>query len=394
MSFRKILFWLHLASGCVAGAIVLVMSFTGVLLTYQRQLTAWSAGGQFRSDPPQNAQPLKAGELVEAIRGQRGDVGEASTLTLRSDPREPAEVRIGREGFLYFNVYTGKMLDGNSAATRAFFQKVVGWHRWLGVEGAGRSAARAITGACNLAFLVLLMTGAYLWLPRQWTWRSLRPITWFRSSQSGKARDFNWHNVFGIWALVPLFLIVLTALPMSYQWANNLLYRMTGSEPPPPGAGRPEAGRAGRRRPVSPQTAASADLNTLWTRAANQVPGWKSITAPLSIRAGEPLTFTIDTGDGGQPQKRSTLALDASTAAVVRYETFSDGNPGRKLRTWSRFAHTGEYYGVVGQTIAGLASTAGVMLVWTGISLALRRFAAWKARRRKRSVSQEEQLIA
>jgi hypothetical protein len=140
--------------------------------------------------------------------------------------------------------------------------------------------------------------------------------------------------------------------------------------------------------------AASADLSNLWSRAANQVPGWKSITAPLPVHSGEPLSFATDTGDGGQPQKRSTLALDSSTAAVVRYETFSEGNPGRKLRTWSRFVHTGEYYGVVGQTIAGLASTAGVMLVWTGISLALRRHAAWSTRRRKKNVSREEQLIA
>ena len=33
MDIRKILFWLHLVAGCVAGAIVMVMSLTGVLLT-------------------------------------------------------------------------------------------------------------------------------------------------------------------------------------------------------------------------------------------------------------------------------------------------------------------------------------------------------------------------
>ena len=58
---------------------------------------------------------------------------------------------------------------------------------------------------------------------------------------------------------------------------------------------------------------------------------------------------------------------------------------------WSRFVHTGEYYGIVGQTVAGVASAAGVMLVWTGVSLALRRFAAWNVRRRKRRVLQEEE---
>jgi hypothetical protein len=37
---------------------------------------------------------------------------------------------------------------------------------------------------------------------------------------------------------------------------------------------------------------------------------------------------------------------------------------------------------VIGQTIAGLASAGAVVLVWTGISLALRRFSAWRSRRR------------
>jgi uncharacterized iron-regulated membrane protein len=47
---------------------------------------------------------------------------------------------------------------------------------------------------------------------------------------------------------------------------------------------------------------------------------------------------------------------------------------------WMRFVHTGEYYGVLGQTIAGIASAAGILLVYTGFALALRRFVAWRKR--------------
>jgi uncharacterized iron-regulated membrane protein len=49
-----------------------------------------------------------------------------------------------------------------------------------------------------------------------------------------------------------------------------------------------------------------------------------------------------------------------------------------------RFAHTGEVLGIPGQTIAGLVSAGGVVLVWTGIALTLRRFNAWRARQRER----------
>ena len=50
-----------------------------------------------------------------------------------------------------------------------------------------------------------------------------------------------------------------------------------------------------------------------------------------------------------------------------------------------RFAHTGELGGRLGEAVAGLASAGGAFLVWTGISLALRRFAAWRSRKRARS---------
>jgi len=376
MTIRRVFFRLHLTAGSVAGAIVLLMSLTGVLLTYERQILAWADRGQLRVDPPSGARRLPVTELLEEVKRQRTETTANATLTLRSDPREPAEIRAGRESVLYVNTYTGSVLEGGSSAVRTFFQKMVAWHRWLGVEGPGRATAKAITGACNLAFLFLILTGAYLWIPRKWSWPAFRPITWFRPASSGKARDFNWHNVFGIWALIPLFLVVLTALPMSYPWANDLVYRMTGSEPP-----QPPPARTRSESPRRPQPAVAVDLNPLWSHAATHVPGWTSITAPLTPAGRGPLTFTIDSGNGGQPQKRSTLSLDPATGAVVRAETFADASPGRRLRMWSRFVHTGEYYGIVGQTLAGVASAAGVMLVWTGISLALRRFAAWRSRR-------------
>ncbi len=51
-------------------------------------------------------------------------------------------------------------------------------------------------------------------------------------------------------------------------------------------------------------------------------------------------------------------------------------DPGMRARIWMRSVHTGEYYGVAGQTIAGIAFAAGVLLVWTGFALTYRRFFA------------------
>ena len=50
------------------------------------------------------------------------------------------------------------------------------WHRWLG----SRDVGRPYTGACNLAFLGLAISGLYLWWPRRWTRHVLRGSTLLR----------------------------------------------------------------------------------------------------------------------------------------------------------------------------------------------------------------------
>ncbi len=95
------------------------------------------------------------------------------------------------------------------------------------------------------------------------------------------------------------------------------------------------------------------------------------MTLPAS--ANDPVAFSIDRGTGGQPQRRATLTLDASTGQEISWAPFDSLSPGRRARSFMRFAHTGEYFGLVGQTIAGLVTLATTVLVWTGLALAWRR---------------------
>jgi uncharacterized iron-regulated membrane protein len=66
--------------------------------------------------------------------------------------------------------------------------------------------------------------------------------------------------------------------------------------------------------------------------------------------------------------------LNPFTGDVLRREAFANLTAGRQLRSWTRFLHTGEALGWVGQLVAGLASLGGCVLVYTGVALAWRRF--------------------
>ncbi len=249
MTIRSFIFWLHLAAGVVAGTVVLVMSVTGVLLTYEKQMVAWAERSPLAAAPTPDAPRLPLEALMARVREARPSATPA-TLTFRANRNEPVTVALGRDGQLLLNAYTGAVIGEGATGLRAFFRSVTDWHRWLAASGEYRATGKAITGACNLAFLVLVVTGSYLWLPKAWTRMQLRNITWFRGGLPGKARDFNWHNTIGFWSFAPLFVVVLSATVISYPWASNLAYRVVGEDPPATAPARAAQGRdaGGRER--------------------------------------------------------------------------------------------------------------------------------------------------
>lgn len=381
MPLRSVFFWLHLAAGLLAGLLVLTMSVTGVALTYERQLIKWS-DREFQSVRLGAVERLPVEQLLEHFKRQRPDA-EPSAITLSATPTDPVAIAVGQRP-VYLDAYSGRVLGEGNRGVRRAMSELRAWHRWLAVEGEGRATARAFTGWANILFLFMVVSGLYIWFPRMWTRASVKAVTLFKAGATGKARDFNWHNVIGFWSAIPLFIVVASAVPISFPWGTALVYRAVGEEPP--------AGRGGGRGgSAEGGGVASFDgLSTLLARAERQEEGWRTITLRLPAAADAPAIFAIDRGDGGQPQLRSTLTLSRS-AEVVEYETFATQSTGRRLRSLMRFAHTGEVLGLPGQTVAGLVSAGGVVLVWTGIALAWRRLRAWI---RRRGAKPAEELAA
>ncbi|MGH7846395.1 MAG: PepSY domain-containing protein, partial [Candidatus Binatia bacterium] len=291
-------------------------------------------------------------------------------------PSASVAVGFGREGAVYVNPYNGAVL-GKESKLRDWFHDVTDWHRWLGRGGEGRATARAITGACNLAFFWLAITGVYLWWPRSWHWRGLKPSLLFNLRLRGKARDWNWHNVIGFWSSGVLMVLTFTAAVMSYQWANDLLYTLTGSEPPPRAQASSPMTQPQRRRGAGAEARERkplASFDAFLARAEQQAPGWIMVMMRLPPRGDGPVTLLIQEPTAPHLFARSQLALNRSSAEIVKWEPYAAASLGRKLRIWARGLHTGEALGFAGQTVAGLASLGGCFLVWTGFAMAWRRF--------------------
>lgn len=368
MPLRKLFFWLHLTAGVVAGIVIALMSVTGVLLAFERQAIAF-AERDLRVTAAEAARaPLPLSRIVGAAAGAAG--AAPSNVIVRADRLAPVTVAFGREKTLFVNPYTAAVLGEGASRVRGFFEANRSLHRWLLLKGEARDRGKAITGAANLAFLFIVLSGLVIWIPRRLTRTAFRNSMLFRRGLRGRARDFNWHHVLGIWAFLPLVAIVFSATVISYPWMTRLVYRAFGSTPPK--QERPNE-RAGQEKL---DLAALDRLSTAARAEAVRVaPRWQSLSVRLPLSQKRPVAFALDEGNGARPDKRSQLMLDPRSASVVEHKTYAQQEPGQQARAWLRWIHTGEAGGIIGQFVAMLASAAAVVLTWTGIALALRRFA-------------------
>ena len=392
MAFRKVIFWMHLLAGVIAGVVILIMSATGVALAFEKEIVAWMERDVRRVTPPSDSKPLSVDEMLVNVRRAQPSARSAG-ITVYADPRLAATVSLGRTNAFYVNPYTGDVKAQTAGRTRAFMQMMIDWHRYLGAQGDNRPRGKAITGACNAAFCLLGISGLYLWWPRQWTKKAFRSVALFERGLRGKARDWNWHNVVGLWSAPVLIVVTATAMPISYRWATDLIYKLTRSEAPPaPGPG------AAVKVPTPLADAKALAYAELLASVQQQAPHWQQITlrpggggrggersverasnAPRSeSREAQAVTFTVKQRDGSPRFATAQFSLNPFTGEVLRAEKYSDYNLGRRVRSWTRFLHTGEALGPVGQLVAGLASLGGIVLFYTGLALAVRRFLRWR----------------
>jgi uncharacterized iron-regulated membrane protein len=395
MRFRKIIFWVHLTAGLVAGTAIGIMCFTGTALAFEKEIVAWAERDVRRvvaPAPPAARRPLD--ELLQRVQDAQPGARLAS-IAVSSDPRAAVAFAVGRDGGSYVNPYTGEIRPaGRVKKTRAFMAAMTAWHRTLALTGGNRNLGKYFNGACNIAFCVLAVSGLYLWWPRSWSRRTAKAILLFDFKLRGKARDFNWHNVIGLWSAPVLIVLTATAFPISYQWGGAFINFVTGTPNPPPSAGRGGAGPADPAVavPMLPKGAGPPGYEALFASVQRALPRWELITLRLanagpSSRAdltasaigvsrapAAPVSFTVRESGSWPRTASTTLTLDPYTGAILRREGFTDQTLGRQVRSWTRFLHTGEALGPVGQLVAGLACLGGCFLVYTGFALSWRRF--------------------
>ena len=417
--FRKIIFWLHLVIGLAAGGVIAVVAFTGATMAFQPQILTWAERDVSRVTlPASDSQPLSVEELLKRVRETQPDA-RPQGVTVSADPAAAVVVSLGRSGLLYVNPYTGEARPQGATKLREFFQFTLRLHRWLALgsqpqpqqtsaptgempSASGinwREVGGSIVGVAAVVFLTLSVSGLYLWWPRTWTLRALKTVATFDFKLRGKARDWNWHNVIGLWSAPVLIVITSMGTVMAFRPVGDWIYKRPEGQAqgaPPPGVqvSRPEPGT----KPLGP--------DAFFTTAKREFPNWETITQ----RTAQPRQRAGATTEGQAPRNREgrmgarptagegersrgpqpasfairergawspipvQLFLDPYTGAVLQKERLSDYSFRRAFRALVLPLHMGTAGGIAGQIVVFLASVGGLVLVYTGFALAWRRF--------------------
>ncbi len=380
--FRKVIFWIHLVVGISVAVVVLMMSITGVLLTYQLQITEWT-DQQDLTEISVEDESIRLGpaDLLELFDDD--DQGEKRPVSFewRNSPEARVVASFGREASVSLNPYDGQVIGRPDPGVRSFFRSVENWHRWFNLTDDARRTGRSVTGVANLGFLFLVLSGLYLWWPRNWNRRALRNVLWFKRRLSPKARDFNWHNVIGFWSFLPLVFVVGTAVVFSYEWADELVYSLVLEEEVEGLAGEPERDLVKVDSLRIGEDIFNADFDTFTSSLRKRMPEWRSIRLDIPDVSNSNLKLRIDSGNGRQSSQQVDVEIDRISGQIESWNDFYSRPKESQLRSQIRFGHTGEYFGFWGQTLAGLVSLGAAFMVWTGLWLSWRRWRAWMMRR-------------
>lgn len=389
---RKAVFWSHLVVGVTIAGVVLMMSVTGVVLTYEKQMMRWADDANWTAA----SQPGTTASMQEILGSAQAQNPDAELRGVYFYAGDDGPVAVTRRGAatLYLDPSTAEVRGESNAAVAGFLGSVRGWHRWFNVRGDGRGMARAVTGWGNFAFLFLILSGLYLWFPRRWAAQHFRAVLFLKRGATGKARDFNWHHVFGFWSAIPLAVVVFSGATISFPWLRSAVIDFaTRNEV---AASQPASGAQGDKEGDTegdtdvPPPVRLADLDPIAAAALTRLDGWKRVYIPIPGDGASPVEARIEMGGAGQPQKRFTASYDQATGMEASFSTPDDRTTSSRLRGFFRFAHTGEYFGIVGQTVAGLVTLFSVILVWTGLALTWRRMLRSVRRRWRDELDQAE----
>jgi len=214
-SARKIWLNVHLWIGLTAGLVLAMIGLTGSLLVFSEPMLKMELGrSHFAVDGPPVSSP-SIDQWIANVRQSYGDIGvidyilgPGSSLSGEITVRMGAQTTGGKSIRVNVDPYSGRAL-GRYVWEDTYTSYIYGLHGALTTSVSWRGFGRGVVAWIGLAMIVSMITGLYLWWPRNQNWRMAFA---FKRGARGRRRLIDLHNIFAVYLYLPLFVLAFTGV--------------------------------------------------------------------------------------------------------------------------------------------------------------------------------------
>ncbi|HLO45410.1 MAG TPA: PepSY-associated TM helix domain-containing protein [Leadbetterella sp.] len=372
MNLKKIIQKLHLWLGLSTGLVVFIVSITGCLYAFQKEIQ--DAIQPFRFSKVESREVLPPSAFEKVAR----KILPSAHLHAINYPAKGRSVEAIFYGFepehyyiIYHNPYTAEVIHVQNME-ETFFHWVLDGHYYLWLPP---HIGQPITSYATLIFVFMLITGIILWWPKNKS--AARQRFWFRwkDATQWKRKNYDLHNILGFYSSFLLLIISVTGIFFGIQWFTYLIYSATG--------GKKELLFT---EPVSQKTIkgsfAKPATDLVWEKMKAEHPDALS----LEVHAIESDSSAIGANVNTQEDmywSTDYRYFDQYTLKEISvknvYGRLKDANMADKLIRMTYDIHTGGILGFAGKVLAFLLSLVAASLPVTG-------FMIWWGRQNKKNV--------
>ncbi len=352
---KKIHLWLSVPFGLI----ISITCFTGAMLVFEREITESVYRQLYIVDAP-SEQPMAIDELAAIVQASVDRGVTVTGVTVFDDPERAYQVSLSKphRASVYVDQYTGEIKGHN--VRLPFFATMFRLHRWLldTRPAEGIFWGKTIVGISTLLFVIILITGLIVWVPR-----SKKMLANRLKVALGKGWRRFWydlHVVGGFYALVLLLAMSLTGLTWSFPWYRDAFYGLLGVEKQSPTQHNHDSSDK-KRRVENPFAN--------WQAAYDNVAAKANDYSKISVRLGE---VSVSLAGLGNQRASDKYRFNPSTGEVIDVQYYADAPRRTKVSGWVYSVHVGNWGGIFTRILTFLAALFGASLPLTGYYLWLK----------------------
>lgn len=381
LTLKKIWGYIHLWGGLGSGIVVLIVSITGCIFVFEEEIRNITQA-EFRFVEPQNKAKISLVQATTVIHTQYPNL-KIDQIRLYSDPKrsiiaklvenkvkkskDKDEVQKGKQEkemevkktTLSLNPYTGAII-GTWNMDKDFLHFVEEMHTSLLLGEVGKWIIKI-----NIVlFLFMLVSGLVLWFPRKKN--QMRTAFKMKFNTKFQLLNYNFHNVFGFYFLLPLFLVTFTGIWWAIKPVQKGVYAILGEKMKEP---KKSISTFEEGKIFSP--------NQAFESVKIQYAGWNE--AHINFAKNEKECIRVNLRYPYEiVKKQNVFEFDQYSGKLLKTELFTNYSSGDKVKHANRDLHTGQAFGLFGKILMFLASLFSATLPITGMLI-------WYNRKYKKS---------